>query len=102
MSNDDKAIFEFSQQKLQFIKHLVSPEAFNLIRTGLKFFSTLVNESAHDGLMLGFKGQDYLKESYFNYLSGYANNLLTYTPPVRVDPGLDRGIFEKLFKKFVY
>lgn len=102
MSNDDNCRFEYSQEKLQFIRHLVSPQSFNLIKTGLRSFLTLVNECALDGVLPSFKGHAYLKESYFDYLSRYANNLLTYSAPTTIDVKLEREVFERLFEKFVY
>jgi len=49
-----------------------------------------------------YRGAPSLKEQHFSYLSKYANNLITYSPPKDIDIELNQIVFEKLFEKFIY
>lgn len=55
--------------------------------------------SCQSDLLKGHNGQCFLSESDLEYLSIYANNLLTFSKPVPLNVPLDENTFDKLFEK---
>ncbi len=101
IGNDAHCKFQFSTEKLAVIKGLFSDNAFNLMKVTLKSLQKLTLECEND-LLNTYRGFSSLKEQHFNYLSRYANNLITYSPPKAIDIELDQIVFDKLFEKFIY
>ncbi|SEB20664.1 hypothetical protein [Pedobacter hartonius] len=101
VGNESTCKFEFSAHKLSVIKGLFSESAFSMIKISLKALQKLSQESKGD-ILETYKGTSTLKEHYFNYLATYANNLITYSTPKRIDLDLNQNIFDKLFEKFIY
>jgi len=52
--------------------------------------------------MYAHKGHRIFREDYFGYLSRYAQNLVTYSEPTRIDVELGDQVFQKLFEKFIF
>ena len=99
--NEMKCYFDFSSEKLQIIRDLLSSDGFNLLKSNLKSIKQLSIECSSDVLKTHI-GHTSLSESYFNYLSVYSNNLLTYSKPININLGVNKSIFNKLFEKFVF
>jgi hypothetical protein len=72
-----------------------------MLKISLKSLQKLSSECETDFLET-YRGSVTLKEQYFNYLSKYANNLITYSPPKGIDIDLNQNVFDKLFEKFIY
>lgn len=101
MGNSDEWRFQYSLEKLHVIKDLFSDAAFNTIKFSLKSLSSLSLECASDA-MGAFKGHKVLSGDYFDYLSRYSQNLITYSKPVEIDVEVDNTIFDTLFEKFIF
>jgi hypothetical protein len=101
IGNESSCKFQFSAEKLSVIKGLFSENAFNMLKISLKSLQKLSSECETDFLET-YRGSVTLKEQYFNYLSKYANNLITYSPPKGIDIDLNQNVFDKLFEKFIY
>lgn len=101
MGNEQSCRFEYSIEKLAVIKELFSESAFNSIKLHLRSLTKLSQECRNDE-MHAYKGHRLLREEYFSYLSRYAQNLITYSEPSRIDLDLTEPIFQKLFEKFIF
>ena len=101
MANDQHCKFLYSAEKLQVIKDLFTEEAYTTIKLHLKSLSKLSTECVND-VMHSHKGQKFFREEYFNYLSRYAQNLITYSAPNQIDLEITDSIFNKLFEKFIF
>ncbi|MDF2433166.1 MAG: hypothetical protein JWP44_2797 [Mucilaginibacter sp.] len=101
IGNERTCKFQFSADKLSVIKGLFSESAFSMLKISLKSLQKLSLECETDFLNT-YRGAATLKEQYFSYLSKYANNLITYSPPKGIDIDLNQNVFDKLFEKFIY
>lgn len=101
IGNESTCLFQFSAEKLNVIKGLFSESAFSMLKISLKSLQKLSVE-CETGFSNTYRGESTLKEQYFNYLSRYANNLITYSQPKAIDIDLNKSVFEKLFEKFIY
>jgi len=101
MGNDNECRFEYSADKLAVIKDLFSEAAYNSIKLHLRSLSRLSQDCTNDSLH-AHKGHRIFREDYFGYLSRYAQNLVTYSEPTRIDVELGDQVFQKLFEKFIF
>jgi len=101
MGDGERCIFQYSAEKLLIIKDLFSNSAFQNIRTSLKSLSNLADERSNNYLK-SHRSFKIMEADYFDYLSRYAQNLVTYSQPKSIDIQLTKDNFEKLFEKFVY
>ncbi len=101
MGNDQHCRFQYSSEKLNIIKDLFSEAAFNTIKLSLRSLTKLSSECEHD-YMYAHKGHRVFKEEYFNYLSKYSQNVITYSQPSVIDLDITDSIYNKLFEKFIY
>ncbi len=94
LSDGNKAFFHYSTEKLNLTKKLISDEAYEMIRQYL------------DGLNQDINGDEkYFKDisvGYFNYLSDYNNNLISFSKPTSININFEEEVFKKLFEKFVF
>ncbi|MDM8173658.1 hypothetical protein QT327_04660 [Olivibacter sp. 47] len=101
MADGERCFFSFSKEKLNILKELIPGDAFSLLKSNLRAISELANAYADD-FMHAHKSSSILSESYFSYLSVYANNLLTFSAPTKINITLDQNNFNRLFEKFVF
>ncbi|MHA4896258.1 hypothetical protein ACXZ1K_16010 [Pedobacter sp. PWIIR3] len=101
MGNEQNCRFEYSAEKLAVIKELFSESAYSSIKLHLRSLTKLSQECQNDE-MHAYMGHRLLREEYFNYLSKYAQNLIVYSEPSRIDLDLTEPIFKKLFEKFIF
>lgn len=101
MADGEHCKFSYSVEKLKVIKDLFTAEAYASIKLHLKSLSTLSVECMSDALHSD-RGQTIFREEYFNYLSRYAQNLITYSSPNHIDLEITDSIFNALFEKFVF
>jgi hypothetical protein len=101
MGNEEGCRFEYSTEKLAVIRDLFSESAYNSVKLHLRSLSRLSQECTNDA-MNTYKGHRIFKEEYFRYLSNYAQNLITYSEPSRIDLEITEPVFKKLFEKFVF
>ncbi len=94
---EGRAIFKYSMEKLSLLRHLAPEEAYKLTSFQLK---TLENQFKGDlGLKLKFRN---IKTEFIQYLSNYANNLISFSPPKEIDLSVDELTFNNLFGQFVF
>lgn len=108
MRNQNDIFFDYSKQKLKVIKELISKPAYDLLCLNLKNIERAVYEFNEDFLKtensLHKEMDDFnsnLKKSYFNYLSKYSNNLLTFSKPKTIEIQMTKANFDLFFGKFV-
>ncbi len=101
IGNEVSCKFQFSAEKLSVIRGLFTDSAFSMLKISLKSLQKLSAECEND-FQDTYRGTSALKEQYFSYLSKYANNLISYSPPEAIDIDLNQQVFEKLFEKFIY
>ena len=104
MSNSQQTIFKVSDKKLQLTKNLISNHKYNLIKTYFNNIIAEVKPKLNDNkLDIDFKYKnDWIKESYFNYLNRYSNNLVVYSEPRKIELDVTDDNFISLFEKLVY
>ncbi|MGF1925643.1 MAG: hypothetical protein ACQUHE_15820, partial [Bacteroidia bacterium] len=101
MGNDNECRFVYSADKLAVIRALFSETAYNSIKLHLRSLSRLSQDCSND-VMHVHKGHRIFREDYFGYLSRYAQNLVTYSEPTKIDVELGDQVFQKLFEKFIF
>src|SRR5665213_1663211 len=80
---DKDVFFEYSKNKLNSAKTLLSENAHLMLKDALKNIEVTVSaqQSANKKYELNFKKKSPLSESYIQYLSRYNNNILGFTSP---------------------
>ncbi|MBK1439646.1 hypothetical protein JHJ32_06590 [Parapedobacter sp. ISTM3] len=101
MADGVQCHFSYSADKLNVIKDLLPDGGYQLVKSNLRAIEQLA-ASCQSDLLKVHKGQRFLSESYLEYLSVYANNLLAFSKPVPLNVALDENTFDKLFEKFVF
>ncbi len=101
LKGDNKMFFRYSQNKLDVIKGLIPKEAFGLLRVNLKNIDNYISKKNNNEI-LGNTEEPFLEEKYFRYLSNYANNLITFSEPKKIEVSANEEIFDKLFSKFIF
>jgi hypothetical protein len=101
MGNEQECRFEYSVDKLTVIRELFSESAYNSIKLHLRSLSKLSQDCSSD-VLHAHKGHRIFREDYFGYLSRYAQNLITYSQPLRIDVEIGEQVFQRLFEKFIF
>lgn len=104
MSNSEQSIFKVSNPKMQIIKGLISSNKFSILKN---YFNNIINEIEPkiDEFKLNIKSDisnNWLNESYFNYLNRYSNNLVVYSEPRNIDTNVTLESFKSIFNKYVF
>lgn len=104
MSNGEQSIFKVSNPKMQIIKGLISSNKFSILKN---YFANIVNEIEPkiNELKLDIKSDssnNWLTESYFDYLNRYSNNLVMYSEPRKIEIDVNFENFKPLFNKYVF
>ena len=96
MANEHTLLFKYSENKLNAVKHLFSPEAFNI----LKIYLTSLEESfnSHNQELL----KKWVNEGYLSYLEKYNNNLVLFSKTKKVNVPLNRETFGKFFEMYIF
>ncbi|MFJ1377417.1 hypothetical protein ACILPE_03975 [Capnocytophaga canimorsus] len=103
MANNDVLFFNYSERKLEKVKHLFSNESYLVIKNYLK---TLYRSFyAEDNNILFSKKellQNWVNKSYLSYLEKYTNNLVQFSKTIQVDIELTEVVFKKYFEMYVF
>lgn len=107
LSERDKVVFHYSNTKLKIIKQLIPDAAFNLLKSYLKIMESKFSKLEGNGDILQLdlsddKSDKIIKESYFNYLSRYSNNLISFSKPKTINLEVNQEVFNKLFEKYIF
>lgn len=107
LRNERRIYFQFSNQKLKWLKAQLSAESFRLLSHSLKAIEKVLNtdfEHQKESMYL-FPNETPIDHSwdrnYISYLSQYNHNLLIFTPPQSISLDANTESFEKLFHLFV-
>jgi hypothetical protein len=103
LMGDNNVFFEYSKNKLNSAKSLLSESAFVSFKDALKNIETVVNVQQNDNKhnQLGFKKRSPLSGSYIEYVSRYNNNILGFTSPKEIEVEANSFVFSNLYKKFI-
>ena len=96
MFDGTKSFFHFSNEKVNLTKRLLTESSFVMLKNYLEGLRRDIQISGHE------KGFSNISPDYFNYLSNYSNNLISFSKPTSIDVELSQDNFEKLFEKFVF
>lgn len=102
MSNGKSYSFKYSLEKLNAIKGMMDKEAYSFAK---KYFHSLENEISNidTNLEINFTySLEKFSERYMSYLSRYANNLIQFSEPKKIDIEPNELNFNKLFEKFIF
>lgn len=91
------SMVKFSEEKLSLLKKFLSADSFKLLKIQLASFETFSNPD--NDLKLDFKK---LNSDFIQYLSNYTNNLISLTPPKKIDVEASESVFKKLFEQYIY
>ncbi len=108
MINDSQVSFLVSENKLQIVKKLVSTNFFNGVKTSLKLIENSIanNKRKRNNIQRVLEldiddKSDVFNISYFNYLSNYNNNVISFSKPTFISLDYSKKLFLKLFEKLI-
>lgn len=102
MSNGKSYFFKYSLEKLNAIRGMMDKEAYSFVK---KYFHSLENEisNINSNLEINFTNSlEKFSERYMSYLSRYANNLIQFSEPQKIDIESNKLNFYKLYEKFIF
>jgi len=88
--------FRYSEHKLMIIKNLLDEGAFSLVESYLKNLQKEIEETKNSEL------KDLLNDSYLNYLSRYANNILSFSAPESLSMDKTDDFFSSLYSEYIF
>lgn len=106
LSDSLKSQFHYSSNKLKIVKELLGETRYKFIRRYLKSIEKTNFSSNKQSGKIGFSENLHLQNSmmnepYFEYLSVYNRNIVTFSKPVRIDIEFNDENFLKLFEKYI-
>ncbi|WP_158963053.1 hypothetical protein [Myroides fluvii] len=105
MSDGETFFYQFSAKKLSFIAPLLSTEKKSFIKHYLKSLEKDIQTSkANTNKLFSHLSyaEQWAKEEYLNYLSNYANNLVSFSAPKTIALANNLDNFKALFNKYVH
>ena len=103
MVGREEAYFNYSEEKLNKVKHLFTNDSFLVVKKYLK--SVYKNFYPEQEKSL-FPENEFLKtwanKQYLSYLNKYTNNLVCFGETTNVDIALNEDIFKKFFEMYVF
>ncbi len=100
IGDGNQFLYRYSPNKVEVLSKLLPKEAHQLLKANLKAMSEFV-ENRNANAILQNTPARLLSESYFQYLSKYSNNLISFSEPQPIDVELNEESFDLLFSKFV-
>lgn len=94
MRIEEKVYFQYSVEKLRLLKGLYKDATYALLKSYLK---SLQQEIAEDTNI-----HNLLNSDYISYLSKYANNLITFSPPTSFNIKNSSDLFKRLYNKYIF
>lgn len=94
LANDESVRFDFSTAKLAAVSKLIPDSGRHMLVSSLRAIKEAINNRFT-------RHADAFSEGYLEYLSKYANNLLTFDPPRIIDFPNNTDPFPSLFIKYV-
>lgn len=103
LMDDHHVFFEYSKNKLNSARTLVTENAYLSLKDALKNIGATVDLqlNANKTYELDFEKKSPLTNSYIEYLSRYNNNILAFTIPKEIELEVNSSIFSNLYKKFI-
>jgi hypothetical protein len=105
LSDGNRSLFDFSENRLSLLNSLIDKETKKFIRQYLKSIDTVLNkiDINQDQLtILDEAGKNLVvNEPYIAYLSVYNQNVISFSNPVSIDVKVEEQVFIALFSKFI-
>ena len=103
LMDDHHVFFEYSKNKLNSARTLLTENAYLSLKDALKNIRATVDIQLNSDKTyeLDFEKKSPLTNSYINYLSRYNNNILAFTSPKEIELEVNSSIFSNLYKKFI-
>lgn len=104
--NENEVFFNYSKKKLNIAKSLLSSRSFKLLSDAIKnieqsSFKQSIIQNIDIVKEIDSISRKVISVDYLTYLSRYNTNLLTISPPKKIDIQTSYETFSILFKKFV-
>ena len=106
LSDGNSSIFKHSLLKISALKTLLPPEQFRFVKDYSKSIASVSSKvdtfSSQYSIYHDTDGKNIVfTEAYFEYLSVYSQNLLSFSKPVRIELPVSNDLFLSLFNKFI-
>jgi hypothetical protein len=105
LSDGNKSIFNFSENRLSLLSSIVDKDTRKFIRQYLKSIENIIGkiDINHDQMtILDETGKNIImNEQYIGYLSVYNQNVISFSNPVSITVEVNESIFAKLFSRFI-
>jgi len=105
LSDGNKSIFNFSENRLSLLSSILDKDTRKFIRQYLKSIENIIGkiDINHDQMtILDETGKNVImNEQYIGYLSVYNQNVISFSNPVSITVEVNESIFAKLFSRFI-
>lgn len=105
LSDGNRSLFDYSENRLSLLNSLVDKEIKKFIRHYLKSIESVLSKidiNQEQLTILDEQGKNLIvNEPYISYLSVYNQNVISFSKPVSIDVAVEENIFTSLFAKFI-
>jgi len=105
LSDGNRSLFDFSENRLSLLNSLIDKETKKFIRQYLKSIETVLSKidgNQEQLTILDEAGKNIMvNEPYISYLSVYNQNVISFSKPVSIDVNVEEQVFSSLFSKFI-
>lgn len=105
LSDGNRSLFDFSENRLSLLNSLIDKETRRFIRQYLKSVEAVlckIDINQDQLTILDEAGKNLMvNEPYISYLSVYNQNVISFSKPVSIDVKVEEQIFTALFSKFI-
>ena len=103
MACQNTLFFNYSEEKLNKIKHLFPSETYSVIKLYLKsIYKSLYADDTASLLNREELLQQWVNEGYLSYLERYSNNSVLFGKTTKVAIPLSEEVFKKFFEMYVF
>lgn len=101
--DENNVFFEYSKNKLNAARTLLSENAYMSLKDALKSIGTSVDMQlkANKAYEMDFEKKSPLTMGYIEYLSRYNNNILAFSSPKVIELEANSSNFSNLYKKYI-
>ncbi|HEX5003048.1 MAG TPA: hypothetical protein VFW78_11185, partial [Bacteroidia bacterium] len=99
--NDNNVFFKYSPEKIKILKDLLPLNSYNLIKNSIQNIDRYFLHKQSNEVLANYS-ERMLDMNYFEYLSRYANNLLVFSKPQKIEIRSTLENINILFEKFIF